>query len=139
MGHVHVSRAGDVIEMITKVRITKLAAMADALSVPDGGFSVDPHTGADVNRGYAVSIHPECERVLDEAVTADDLFVYLVEMVDTVSLPGRVWGGWRDPATGKAYLDVSAVVNSQSAALDLARAHQQLAIFDFAACASIPV
>ncbi len=138
MGHVSVSRPGDVIEMITTVRIAKLAAMAGALSVPDGGFSVDPRTGADVGQGYAVSVHPECERVFAGQVTADDLFVYLVEMADTVSLPGRVWGGWRDPETGKAYLDVSAVTDSRSAALDLARAHHQLAVFDFAACASIP-
>jgi hypothetical protein len=30
------------------------------------------------------------------------------------------------------------VVDTRSAALDLARAHRQLAIFDFAACASVP-
>jgi hypothetical protein len=138
MGHVSVSRAGDIIEMITAVRIAKLAAMADALSVPDGGFSVDPRTGADVSQGYAVSVHPECERVFDGEVTADDLFVYLVEMADTVSQVGRMLGGWRDPATGRAFLDVSAVVDSQSAALDLAREHRQLAIFDLTGCASIP-
>src|SRR6266567_8810123 len=107
MGHVSAPRAGDVIEMVTAVRIAKLAAMADALSVPDGGFSVDPRTGADVTHGYAVSVHPECGRVFLGDVTADDLFVYLVEMADTVSLPGRVWGGWRDPATDQAYLAVS--------------------------------
>jgi hypothetical protein len=139
MGEVSLSRPSGVIEMIAAVGISRLVAMADALSVPDGGFSVDPRTGADVNHGFAVSVHPECERIFSADVTADDLFVYLVEMADTISLPGRVWGGWRDPASGRAFVDVSAVADSRALALDLARAHGQLAIFDFAAGASIPV
>lgn len=138
MGEVSSSRAGDVIEMVTAVRIVTLVAMADALTVPDGGFSIDPRTGADTSRGFAVSVHPECERMFDRDITADDLFVYLVEMAGTLSLPDRVWGGWRDPATGHVFLDVSVVVDSRIRALTLAAAHDQRAIFDFSACASIP-
>jgi len=36
----------------------RITAMADALSVPDGGFSVNPSDGSDVRTGYAVAVHP---------------------------------------------------------------------------------
>lgn len=55
----------------------RLAALADALTVPDGGFTVDPVTGAAVTGGYAVSVDPYYERALDQPVTADDLAAYL--------------------------------------------------------------
>jgi hypothetical protein len=117
----------------------RISAMADALSVPDGGFSVNPSDGSDVGTGYAVAVHPEHERVFDGSVTRNDLHEYIAQAKDALSLPGRVLGGWRDPATGRVYLDVSVVTAELSEAMTLARETAQLAIFDFSAMESIPV
>lgn len=118
---------------------TRLLSMADALTVPDGGFSVDPCTGADVRDGYAVAIHPEHERVVTHSVTAGDLIEYVAHVADTLTMPGRILGGWRDPNSDAVYLDVSVVTSTLADALALAVRHDQLAVFDLAAMASIPV
>jgi hypothetical protein len=111
--------------------------MADALSVPDGGFSVDPSDGSDVRTGYAVAVHPEHERVFDGRVTSNDLHEYITQAKDALTLPGRVLGGWRDPGTGHVYLDVSVVTSDLFYAMKLARETRQVAIFDFSAMRSI--
>src|SRR5581483_2604197 len=98
---------------------------------PDGGFSVNPADGSDVRTGYAVAVHPEYERIYDGRVTSNDLHGYIERAKDALSLPGRVLGGWCDPATGRVYLDVSVVVPDLSEAMALARETDQLAIFDF--------
>lgn len=134
-----VSRPRDGFGLLTPAGSVKFAAMADALSVADGGFSVDPVTGSDIACGYAVSVHPDCERIILGTVTSDDLRAYLADVADTAALPGRVLGGWRDPASGSAFLDVSIGVDTLTDALQLARRHDQRAVFDFAALASIPV
>lgn len=133
------SRPRDGFGLLSPAGSVKLAAMADALSVKDGGFSVDPVTGNDVTSGYAVSVHPDCERIILGTVTTDDLRAYVADVADAATLPGRVLGGWRDPASGCAYLDVSIVVDTLADALRLARSHGQRAVFDFAALASVPV
>ncbi len=117
----------------------RISAMADALSVPDGGFSVDPSDGSNVRTGYAVAVHPEHEYVFDGRVTSNDLHEYIARAKDALTLPGRVLGGWRDPGTGRVYLDVSVVTTDVSEAMTLARKTQQLAIFDFSTMESIPV
>jgi hypothetical protein len=118
---------------------TRLLSMADALTVPDGGFSVDPRTGADVRDGYAVAIHHEHECVVTHPVTAGDLIEYVADVADTLTMPGRILGGWRDPNSGAVYLDVSVVTPTLADALALAVRHDQLAVFDLAAMSSIPV
>ena len=117
----------------------RISAMADALSVPDGGFSVNPSDGSDVRTGYAVSVHPEYERICDGRVTSNDIHEYIAQAKDALSLPGRVLGGWCDPVTRRVYLDVSVVTPDLGEALALARETDQLAIFDFSAMESIPV
>lgn len=118
---------------------TRISAMADALSVPDGGFSVNPSDGSDVLTGYAVAVHPEHERIFDGCVTSNDLHEYVAQAKDALSLPGRVLGGWRDPASGRVYLDVSIVTPHLFYAMKLARETAQLAIFDFSTMESLPV
>ena len=117
----------------------RISAMADALSVPDGGFTVNQGDGSDVRTGYAVAVHPERERIFDRNVTSNDLHEYIADAKDALSLPGRVLGGWRDPVAGRVYLDVSVVTASLSEAMTLARTTAQIAIFDLSAMESIPV
>lgn len=117
----------------------RISAMADALSVPDGGFSVYPSDGSDVRTGYAVAVHPEHEHIFDGHVTSNDLHEYIARAKGALTLPGRVLGGWCDPDSGRVYLDVSVVTADLSEAMTLARETAQVAIFDFSAMASVPV
>lgn len=114
-------------------RLHSLLALVDQ---PDGGFTVDPRTGDGVYGGYAVAIHPDCCAVLAE-LTLGDVLEFLLRHADTLALPGRVLGGWRDPADGRIYLDVSTLVEDREQALALARCHDQLAVFDFSTGESI--
>ncbi|XVV04506.1 hypothetical protein ACQPW3_03555 [Actinosynnema sp. CA-248983] len=122
-----------------RLSAARLAALADALTVPDGGFTVDPATGAAVADGYAVSVDPYYERTHDQPVTADDLAAYLVTAQRAFALPRRVLGGWHDPDSGRVHLDVSVVVPTLAEALELGRSAGQLAVFDLAAGNSVPV
>ena len=110
----------------------RIRAMSNALSVPDGGFSVDPHNGSDIHVGYAVAAHPEHMRVLDGPVSDNEIHEFIVRSRDALALPGRVLGGWRDPRTGHVHLDVSVVTVRRSDAVAIARTTRQLAIFDLA-------
>jgi hypothetical protein len=56
-----------------------LTHLADALSVPDGGFSINLHTGNEVKTGYAVAVYPTLERQIAGRVTTSDLLSYIVE------------------------------------------------------------
>lgn len=113
--------------------------MADALSVPDGGFSVSSLSGRDVRSGFAVAVFPELERQLTGRVSAADVRAYVFEHAATLVGNGLVVGGWRDPATGIAYLDVSRVVSTRAEAVALGRDAGQLAYFDFAAGRSVEI
>ncbi|USX51234.1 hypothetical protein [Lentzea sp. HUAS12] len=117
----------------------RLSVLAEALSVPDGGFTVDPVTGADVSGGYAVSIHPEREQVFDRPVTGDDLAAYVGAAARVLARQGRVLGGWHDPESGRVHLDVSVVVPDLANAFSLGRCAGQLAVYDFASGKSVPI
>lgn len=109
----------------------RLVRLADALSVPDGGFTVDPRTGGDVRTGYGLSVYPERERQIGGKVTPEDIRQYAYDNADLLAIPGNLLGGWRDPETGIAFLDVSTVRHDRDDALFIARQNGQLAIFDF--------
>lgn len=112
----------------------------DALQVPDGGFSIDLTTGENVSEGYAVAIHPDREQVIPvEDVTMSSLISYALDNMDLLAKPGHVFGAWHDPESGKVYLDVSTVRTDRAEALELAREHNQLAVFDFATLSSVDV
>jgi hypothetical protein len=117
----------------------RVISMADALSVPDGGFSVDPRTGATVRGGYAVAVFPERERQFAGPVSADEVSAYVFANADVLTKGGVVVGGWRNPDDGVAYLDVSRVVPTRAEAATLAREHNQVAYFDFASGVSVPI
>jgi hypothetical protein len=116
--------------------VARLHSLLALVEQPDGGFTVDPRTGEGVYGGYAVAIHPDCCAVLAE-LTLGDVLEFLLRRADTLALPGRVLGGWRDPADGRIYLDVSILVEDREQALELAREYDQLAVFDFSTGESI--
>jgi len=116
-----------------------LTHLADALSVPDAGFSITVEDCADVRAGYAVSIFPQWEWRIAGPVAPEDIARYVATLGSELVRPELVFGGWRNPENGAAYLDVSIVVPDHRQALALARANTQAAIWDFAAGASIAI
>lgn len=98
----------------------------------EGGFTVTL-TGDHIRDGYAVSVHPEHERVLPLGpVSPFQLMRYADQVWSELGQPGSVFGAWRDPLTGHTYLDVTRVVRTHKAAYVLAAHHGQLAYFDLA-------
>jgi hypothetical protein len=116
-----------------------LVHLADALSVPDGGFSMTVAGWHDVRAGFAVSVVPQCEQLIFGLVTPEDIERYVSDRAATLAHPHVVLGGWRCPDSGLAYLDVSVVIRSRRQALALARKHSQVAIWDFANSESVPI
>jgi hypothetical protein len=132
----------------TTATAVSFTALADALTVPDGGFSVNVRTGEAVSEGFAVSLWPGREKRTHD-VTPESLAEYVamnedlltgssVQVRDMVLTTERtVFGGWREPVTDAIYLDVSVVVSKLDTALHLAKRFGQLAVFDFAAGVSV--
>jgi hypothetical protein len=83
-----------------------------------------------VTEGFAVSVNPECTMVFDREVTAHDLEMYAKHNHGVLRGIDKVFGAWLDTETGKTYLDVVTVVDDRDKALDLARSHGEIAVFD---------
>jgi hypothetical protein len=118
------------------------ARFFERVSEPDGGFSVNPITGSEPSGAghYAVSTFPKRGKVFDGAsITPDDLYNYMRGNMAVLSKPDAYFGGWRDPETGKVYLDISRVTTDKAQAESLARRYNQIAYFDFGAGASVKV
>lgn len=106
----------------------------------DGGFSAEVDRFRYVTEGYALSIYPEHEKKLPAAdITTADLMAYVGSKRDLLDRPGRFFGAWHNKEDGYVYLDVSLAVRDRATALNLARAHDQLAIWDLAASEEIKV
>lgn len=87
-----------------------------------------------ITSGYALSLHPDREVVIDAAeVTGDDMTLimmgFVTENCDILATPNHYFGAWYDDETDKVYLDVSTIVDDETKALELAREHNQLAVF----------
>lgn len=117
----------------------RTARMAMMVNVPDGGFSFNARTGELVTDGFAVAVYPHAERKIGDRVQRADVVAYAYEHAALLITGENVFGAWRDPSDGVAYFDVSRVVATREEAESLARAHGQLAYFDFAAGTSVPV
>lgn len=127
-------------EQADGLSVARLAELAAACAVPDGGFTVDPVTGVTPRTGFAVSVHPQYEHVTEAPVTPDELAAYLTRHAPILHVEGRAFGGWHNPDTGRVYLDVSIVVPTLAEALDHGRAARQLSVYDLAtgACIDVP-
>lgn len=111
--------------------------LADALSTPDGGFTVCQ--GRDVTSGYAVAVYPEREQQITGRVNPCDVREYAYANADLAWRHDVAVGGWRDPETGIAYLDLTRVVPTREQADRLAREHDQVAYFDLNSQQSVRV
>jgi hypothetical protein len=116
-----------------------LMHLADALTVPDGGFSVTIGKWKDMRTGYAVSVFPQYEYRASGLISHEDIERYIRDRAALLAHPHVVLGGWRSPEDGLAYLDVSVVVLNLDTALALARTCGQRAVWNFSVCKSISI
>ena len=79
---------------------------------------------------YAVSVHPEHERIVSAPLSPEVLDTYISERADIWD-DSHIIGTWEHE--GRVYLDVVTLVADRDDALALARQHGQLAIFNLAA------
>lgn len=119
--------------------IEQLSYLAETLRKPDGGFTVDPHTGYAIEHGYAVAIYPAFSlEIPADQVTIGTLRSYLRQHAADLATAGTAFGGWHDPETSHVWLDVSMTTRSRALAEAIAKIHNQIAIFDLDAGQSIP-
>lgn len=117
---------------------TATSGILDAIQKADGGFTYNPLTGHSPTSGYALSLHKDRERVLNE-MSLVHLAQYAKDNNDLLSAADNYLGGWHNPEDGKFYLDVSTVVKNPSDAERLGREHHQLAYFDLSKGQSVPI
>lgn len=102
-------------------------AVLDLLDEP--GFTFHDFPGDAPSSGYMVSVNPEAEHILPEYdVTSDDLGEYMDIWGWELHDPNKFIGGWVHQ--GKLYLDISTWEPSLEDAALLAKAHNQIAIYD---------
>lgn len=120
-------------------------SMVTDLREPDGGFTFNPRTNKAANAGFAVSPYPERSRVIQNVNQLSDREVlgqinsYMSDNADLLSKDKHFLGGWHDPATGDAYLDVSIVESSSGAAYFTGKNHDQIAYFDLQSFESVDI
>lgn len=118
------------------------AALADRLSRPDSGFTISTTTGSEPSGAghYAVNIYPELSKVVSlEHIRPVDIYNYMRKNDAVLTRPGHYMGGWHDPETGKIWLDVSVVTKDRAQAEQMAKAHDQIAYFDFGTGKSVRI
>lgn len=121
------------------------ADVSSSMRKPDGGFTLKPDTNELVTSGYSVSPYPERSRKLPKVARMTDAEVnteiksYMVANRDLLSKPEHMLGGWHDPQTGDAWLDVSIVVDSPAEAVKVGLEHDQIAYFDFQTFESVDI
>lgn len=99
-----------------------------------GGFTYDPASGRTPQEGFALSVYPEHEKVIDASLPPEDLArqinQYLEDNKEIWNRPDHYVGGWHDVESGKIYLDISIVVNDNETARRLAVKHGQEGYYD---------
>lgn len=98
-----------------------------------GGFTYHPKTGKTPTEGFAVSIFPEQERVVDlDKVTMETVEKYRESTKDVWANDEDVYvGGWHNTEQdGKVYLDASKVFKTKEEAIAAGLEHGQLAGYD---------
>jgi hypothetical protein len=97
----------------------------------DGGFTLHDHVGDGPKDGYMVSLNKDTEEVHDlSEFQREHLAAFRERHAQELADPRSYLGGWVHE--GKVYLDVSHHEPDLNKAMDLARQHKQLGIYDVA-------
>jgi hypothetical protein len=120
--------------------LPKVSGILDAIHRADGGFTYHAVTGEQPTTGFALSLHPDREAIMDDSqATVVALAQYAAKNWDLLKESGNFMGGWHNPDDGKVYLDVSTVVKTAEEADRLAREAKQIAYFDLVKGQSIKI
>ena len=104
---------------------------------PDGGFTVNPHTGEVPNDGYMVETANK-DKVFDHPPTAKEYQNFIKDNRATLDAdPSLHIGGWVNP-DGKYTVALSSRVPDLATATELGKSHNQISIFDVAKGKEIP-
>lgn len=106
-----------------------------------GGSTTVISTGQDMMgaQAYAVSIFKDRELVVLGNANAPTVAKYIRANDDLLSDPRNALGTWFNNEDGNTYLDISVLVPRMQDALQLARKHGQIAIFDLRTGTNIPL
>jgi hypothetical protein len=109
---------------------TSLVTLLHALETRDG-YTYDPRTAQLATTGYAVGVAPRESLTIpaDDDTRAEQVAGWFIAHTDAWSTRDRCIGGWVDSRDGSTVLDLVAVVDDLDTALDLARLHDQAAIY----------
>jgi hypothetical protein len=120
--------------------LPKVEGILDAIGRADGGFTYHAVTGDQPKVGFALSLHPDREAIMDDSkATVVALASYAAKNWDLLKDTNNYMGGWHNPEDGKVYLDVSTVVETAAEAERLCREANQIAYFDLVKGQSIKV
>jgi HK97 family phage portal protein len=112
-------------------------------TLADGGMTIDLSTNSYPSTGFALSLDLEAEINVPfeefDANYADIIGGFVTEHADRLDADGKHLGTWLDTDSDLVFLDISTIVDDRDEALDLARVHQQRAIFDLATFDEIEV
>jgi hypothetical protein len=102
--------------------------------VTEAGFTIDPVRGTAPRAGYAVAVHPERSwRIAAASFRPEHVARFIRRNAGALrAAPALCAGAWLDPATGVVHLDLSVVERDRRRALELARRHGQIGVFDLA-------
>lgn len=104
----------------------------------NGGLTYNRNTDSHPTTGFAVSPYPERSLAVHESkLTPDVMASWLRKNEDLLRKKEHNVGTWKDD-DGTVYVDIS-VVTSQTKAIQLARKHDQIAIWDIAGAREIVV
>lgn len=98
----------------------------------EGGFTYQPITNDSPKKGYALSIFPEYETVLNAMdISSTSIRSFMEKTMGVIQEnPQAHLGGWFDRDAGKIYLDVSVIVNDADEARSLCRQYNQEGFYD---------
>ena len=105
--------------------LSELAGVANN----DGGFTYNPMGDFFPSSGFAVGIFKNKEKRIASPILSTEHLAEFVEFVeDQLRVPGCCIGGWL--VAGIWYLDVSVLMPTFESAIELAKEHDQIAIYN---------
>ena len=121
---------------------SEFSGMVNRLSKEDGGFTIQPVSGKEVEAGskhYGVSIAGHEKVISAKDLSRETIGGYVRQNSAMWRDSEKYFGGWHQPGTGKIFLDVSVVKDTPEEAEKIGRASHQEAYFDFENMRSVPI
>lgn len=104
-----------------------------SLTQQNEGSTTELQSGVHPTEGWAVALHRYGQEIPEgRNPSADDIKRFVTSRYSALTEPDRFLGTWLDPETGSMWLDVVEVHDDFSVAEEIARAGNEIAIFNLA-------